>query len=292
MDEGNNKFGLDQKKLQFSLQSRPLSDREFRIISEMIYDLCRINLHLGKKELVQARLNKRLRKLGLDSYKDYLKYVENDESGQELTNMVDILSTNLTYFFRESDHFDYIKDNVFKKIDPTRDSKLRIWSAGCSSGEEAYTLAMVLREYVPGVDKMDALILASDISTRMLAVAREGIYRDVRFKDTPASLRNKYFELIESDEDGKVFRAKSELLRLVRFRYLNLMNEWPMQGKFDIIFCRNVMIYFDKKTQGELVNRFFEVLKPGGVFIVGHSESLTGITHRFRYVRPTIYIRD
>lgn len=290
--EDKGKFNLDQKKLQFTLQSRPLSDREFRIISEMIYDLCRINLHLGKKELVQARLNKRLRKLGLDSYKEYLKYVEDDESGQELTNMVDILSTNLTYFFRESDHFDYIKDNILKNIDPSRDRKFRIWSAGCSSGEEAYTLAMVLREAVSAIDRMDALILATDISTRMLAVAREGIYSDVRFKDTAVSLKNKYFQLIESDEDGKVYKAKNEILKLIRFKYLNLMNEWPMQGKFNIVFCRNVMIYFDKKTQGELVNRFYEKIQPGGVFIVGHSESLTGITHKFRYVRPTIYIRD
>lgn len=290
--EDKGTFNLDQKKLQFTLQSRPLSDREFRVISDMIYDLCRINLHLGKKELVQARLNKRLRKLGLDSYKDYLKYVEDDESGQELTNMVDILSTNLTYFFRESDHFDYIKNNVLKNIDPSRDRKLRIWSAGCSSGEEAYTLAMVLRESVPYVDKMDALILATDISTRMLAVAREGIYSDVRFKDTPAALKSKYFQLVNSDEDGKVYRARNEILRLVKFRYLNLMNDWPMHGKFDIVFCRNVMIYFDKKTQGELVNRFYEKIQSGGVFIVGHSESLTGVTHKFRYVRPTIYIKD
>jgi len=271
------------------LASRPLRDEDFKRISEMVYGLCRINLHDGKKALVQARLNKRLRQLGIDTYPEYLALVEGDQTGRELTYMIDTLTTNLTFFFREADHFDYLRDEVLKKIDPAKQSKLRFWSAGCSSGEEAYTMAMVAREAVSDIDRMDALILATDISTRVLAVAREGSYSEARFKDTPPEFRNKYFE--KDPRHPGFYRARPELAKLIRFRRLNLMEPWPMKQAFDVIFCRNVMIYFDKPTQNELVQRFFDALRPGGVFMVGHSESLTGIQHRFRYVRPTIYIK-
>ena len=271
------------------LASRPLSDRDFKRISDLVYGLCRINLHDGKKALVQARLNKRLRQLGIRSYPEYLEMVEADETGRELTHMIDTLTTNLTYFFREADHFDHLRDEVLNKVDPRTDQRLRIWSAGCSSGEEAYTLAMVAREAVPEIDRMDALILGTDISTRVLAVARQGAYSEARFKDTPPDMRRKYFEK-DPGQPG-FFRARQELLKLIRFRKLNLMDSWPMKQPFDVIFCRNVMIYFDKKTQNELVQRFFDALRPGGVFMVGHSESLTGIAHRFRYVRPTVYLK-
>lgn len=282
-------FNIAEPNVAHILASRPLADKDFKRISEMVYSLCRINLHDGKKALVQARLNKRLRQLGIDTYPEYLELVQSDDTKRELTYMIDTLTTNLTFFFRESDHFDYLRDEVLKKIDPGKDKKLRIWSAGCSSGEEAYTLAMVAREALPDLDRMDALILGTDISTRVLAVAREGSYPEVRFRDTPAPLRNKYFE---KDPARPGFcRAKSELARLIRFRKLNLMEPWPMKQPFDVIFCRNVMIYFDKQTQHELVQRYFDALRPGGVFMVGHSESLTGIQHRFRYARPTIYIK-
>ena len=271
------------------LASRPLSDKEFKRISEMVYSLCRINLHDGKKALVQARLNKRLRQLGIATYPEYLDLVESDETKRELTYMIDTLTTNLTFFFRESDHFDYLRDEILKKMDPRKDRKLRIWSAGCSSGEEAYTMAMVVREAIPDVNLMDALILATDISTRVLAVAREGTYSEARFRETPRDLRNKYFEK-DSIHKG-FYKARPEIESLIRFRKLNLMEPWPMKQPLDVIFCRNVMIYFDKQTQNELVQRFFDALRPGGVFMVGHSESLTGIKHRFRYVRPTVYIK-
>ena len=272
------------------LASRHLTDREFHKISAMMYDLCRLNLHEGKKALVQARLNKRLRMLGIDSYTEYLAYVKDEPTGRELVTLVNTLTTNLTYFFREKDHFDYLEKEVLAKLDARNASRLRIWSAGCSSGEEAYTMGMVLRETVPDVDRMNALILGTDISTGMLARARQGCYSLERFRDTPSALRDKYF-LRQLDRQEKIYQAKPELTRLIRFRYLNLMEPWPMHSGFDVIFCRNVMIYFDKETQRDLIRRFYDALNPGGVFMVGHSESLTGVHHDFRYVRPTIYIK-
>lgn len=278
----------DFQPLNNILASRLISDDEFRHISDMIYRLCRINLHDGKKALVQARLNKRLRKLGFETYSDYLRHVEQDASGRELTLLINTLTTNLTYFFREADHFDHLKNDICGKWRKDNVRRVRLWSAGCSSGEEAYTLAMVLREALPGIDRMDALILATDLSTGMVARARDGAYAMERFKDTPAGLRLKYFNRGKNGA-AEVYTAKPELAKLIRFRHLNLMEPWPMNGKFDVIMCRNVMIYFDKSTQNELVGRFYEALEPGGVFMVGHSESLTGIKHGFRYVRPTVY---
>lgn len=270
------------------LQSRPLSDREFKQISDRIYELSRINLHDGKKELVQARLNKRLRMLGMNSYKEYLKYVEEEPTGEELTAMVDVLTTNLTFFFREADHFEFLAEKLLKNINPAVNTKLRLWSAGCSSGEEPYTLAILLREHIPDLPRMDALILATDISTRVLARAEMGIYNESAFRATQKVYQTKYFSRFP-DRNGEQFKVSPDLKNLVRFRRLNLMAQWPFQGKFDVVFCRNVMIYFDKTTQMELVEKFYDVVAPGGYFMVGHSESLSGIKHCFKYIKPAIY---
>lgn len=276
--------------LEFILKSRSLPDAEFERISSMIYKLCGINLHIGKKELVQARLNKRLRQLGMDTYKEYLQFIEEDRSGDELTTMVDMLTTNLTYFFREPDHFDYLRDEVLKKFQSDRSARRRFWSAGCSSGEEAYTLAMTIRDNVPDVDLIDIKILATDISTRVLATAAAGVFNEQRFKDSSSPMINKYFT--RSSMNGEVnYKAKPELAKLIHFRKLNLMEDWPMPGLFDVIMCRNVMIYFDKQTQSRLVKRYYEKLKPGGVFMTGHSESLTGIDHSFKFIKPSVYVK-
>lgn len=272
--------------------ARPISDKEFKKISEFMYKHCRLNLHDGKKELVQTRLNKRLRLLGMDSYDSYLQYVESEPGGNELTIMVDSLTTNMTYFFRENDHFDYLKKEVFSKINGRNTTRFRVWSAGCSSGEEPYSLAIVMKECVQGLEFMDALILASDISTRVLQMGVTGEYSSESLKHTNPVLRNKYFDLCESADGRKKYRVKDSVKKLVRFRRLNLMDSWPIQGKFDVIFCRNVMIYFDKQTQQELLNRFYSALQPGGLFLVGHSESLSGIKSDFKYVGPMIYGKE
>ena len=265
-----------------------LTDTDFKRIRTMIYDLTRIKFDDGKKSLVQARLNKRLRALGLANYKQYLRLVEADQSGAELSNLVDSLTTNLTYFFREPDHFEYLGGDFLASH---TEKRLRIWSAGCASGEEAYTIAMVLRESMEDLDGRDVLILATDVSARVLQTAKNGIYSVDRFKDTPAELREKYFERV-SNPKIETYSAREELRKLIRFRRLNLMGTWPMKNPFDLIFCRNVMIYFDRPTQGELINRYHDALRPGGVLIVGHSESMTGIRHSFKKIQKTIYQRE
>jgi len=268
--------------------SYELKENEFKKISSIIYDTCRISLHNGKKELVQARLSKRLRKLGMLNFKKYLSFVESNR--EEFTIMVDYLSTNLTSFFREPQHFEFLKKEVFPFFITEKVKRLRIWSAGCSSGEEPYSLAILIKEYFENARSMDSLVLGTDISTRMLKAARDGVYTQSRLKNVPESVKTKHFVKLNNG-DMPLYRIKPEVQNLVRIRYLNLMDSWPMKGPFDVIFCRNVMIYFDKKTQNELINRFHGILKAGGILIVGHSESLAGIEHDFKYVRPTIYMK-
>lgn len=267
-----------------------ITEAQFEEISELVKRLAGINLHEGKKELVKARLAKRTRQLRLNNLEEYIAYVRNDTTGRELISMLDALSTNLTYFFRESQHFAYLRDHVLSKLIASGKKRLRIWSAGCSSGEEPYSIAMLLREHIPDLDRWDARILATDLSTRVLGMASRGEYSDERFKDTPKQYVHKYFDLVQS-KPSKIYRASEKLRGMIHFARLNLMESWPMKGPFDVIFCRNVMIYFDKPTQNRLVNRYYDLLADGGMLFLGHSESLTGTQHRFRYVQPATYAR-
>jgi len=269
-----------------------LTDAEFRKISRMVKDLCGINLHEGKKQLVEARLNKRLRQLGMHSYSQYLKYVNAEPNGVELTAMLDALSTNLTSFFRAREHLDYFAHRLRSIPAATGKSprKLRIWSAGCSTGEEPYSIALTVLESIPCPEAWDIKILATDISTRALSIAQEATYAHERIKAIPGQMRAKYFDCVQVRPD-RVYRVRDSVRSLVQFARLNLMDPWPMRGPFDAIFCRNVMIYFDKPTQARLINRFWEILSPGAMLFIGHSESLTGVRHRFRYVQPSVYER-
>lgn len=276
------------------LQSAELTEAQFNEISELVKSLCGINLHDGKKELVKARLNKRLRELQLGSFGEYIEYVRNDASGAELTAMLDALSTNLTSFFREADHFEHLAKEVIPRVVSNAEEagrRLRIWSAGCSSGEEPYSIAITVCERIPDLGRWDAMVLATDISTRMVTRAKLGIYKDDRIKAISPQLRAKYLQCIEARPE-RTYRVNDSLQAIVHFARLNLMDAWPMRGPFNAIFCRNVMIYFDKPTQGRLIERFWDLLGPGGTLFIGHSESLTGVRHRFRYVRPTVYERS
>lgn len=275
------------------LQQALLSDEQFETISTVVHRLCGINLHPGKKELVKARLTKRLRKLGLADFEDYIEYVRSDSSGDELTNMLDALCTNLTHFFREQQHFDHLIDKVLPELaarNEQNEGKLRFWSAGCASGEEAYSIAITVSEHLAKAAIWDVGILATDLSTHAIGLARNGVYTDKCLKTVPPHLQAKYFDTVKVDQ-GRCYRVKDSVRGMMHFSRLNLMDSWPMQGEFDVIFCRNVMIYFDKATQAELVQRFWRLLRPGGTLFTGHSESLTGIRHNFRYVQPTIYRR-
>lgn len=264
-----------------------LSQKNFAKIAEAVYRLSGINLLEGKEELIKVRLSKRLRVLGLENFEDYVALVERDE--EEFAVMIDSLTTNKTSFFREKQHFDYLREFLLPELRATP-HRLRIWSAGCSSGEEAYTMAITLKEDIPNIERLDARILATDISMRMITRVREATYDEDTLRDVSPALLKKYFVAAPS-KASRSYRVCDAVRALVHPAKLNLMDTWPMRSSFDFIFCRNVMIYFDKATQETLVRRFGEVLKPGGHLFVGHSESLTGLSHSFQYVKPAIYMK-
>jgi chemotaxis protein methyltransferase CheR len=278
-----------------AVQDVALSDADFRKVSELVYEHCGINLHAGKKELVRARLAKRLREGRFRTFGEYIQHVLDDRTGQEFSALVDSLSTNLTKFFRENQHFEYVRTQLLPGIIASKQrsgvSRIRAWSAGCSSGEEPYSIAITLLEGIQGKGRWDVKVLATDVSTRILEKAKKGLYEKDRIDPIPLPLRNRY--LTRRREGTKeVYEVGPALREHIIFRYLNLMEDWPIKGPLDFIFCRNVMIYFDKPTQERLVNRFHELLGPGGVLFTGHSESLTGIEHAFKYVQPTIYLKS
>ena len=269
--------------------------RDFEALCSLVHEMAGINLHQGKQELVRARLSKRMRSLHLYDLSEYLQYVEEDKTQAELITMLDTLSTNLTSFFREKKHFEFVKNVVIPEIvsraGRTGSYPLRVWSAGCSTGEEPYTLAICLLEHLPDKRRFDPKILATDISTRVLDTATRGFYPEERLQNIPTAMRHRYFRAIKSD-GHKICEISNKAKSIVRFKRLNLMDAWTMRGVFDFIFCRNTMIYFDKPTQARLVDRFHDSLKSGGYLIVGHSESLTGTGHRFKYKQPTIFKKN
>lgn len=287
VNENSNAFSFTPPRL---FADYSLGDTEYKIITTLLYNCCRINLDGRKKEMVQSRLNKRLRELDFTNYKQYISYVMSDKTGRELTTMVDLLTTNLTYFFREPKHFDYMREEILPKIDIFNLNNYRIWSAGSSSGEEAYTIATVMKDFFPNTLIRKPIILATDISHRMLDRGIAGKYNEEKLKTVPVATLNNHFYKRDNDEEGKaIYKVKSNIASMVRFCYMNLVDKWPIKGSFDIIFCRNVMIYFDKRTQMELISRYYNALKPGGTFIIGHSESLSGLSQQFQYVQPSIY---
>jgi len=267
-----------------------LRDVDFEKISRFVYDLCGINLHEGKKELVKARLGKRLREGKFMSFSEYYHYVTTSDGSDELIAMIDSLSTNLTSFFREVEHFRKFHEIIPEMMGVSHNGhvpKLRIWSAGCSTGEEPYSIAMTLREMYSG-SEMSIKIVGTDISTRVLNTAINGIYPIEKVGKVSSALLKKYFQIGQGNWNG-YYRIKKELKDMIEFRRLNLMEDIPYKDPFDIIFCRNVMIYFDKKTQGNMVSKFYQCLKDGGYLFIGRSESLTGLKHQFNYMEPSVY---
>jgi chemotaxis protein methyltransferase CheR len=278
------------------IQNFVLTERDFRKISKLVYKHCGINLHDDKKELVRARLAKRLRKGNFKSFSDYMKHVLADKTGKEFSILIDSLSTNVTSFFREGQHFEFLQKRflplLLEQKRKSRNFRIRAWSAGCSSGEEVYSMAITLLDAVQGQGRWDIKVLGTDISTSMLETAQMGVYDKQRVAPVSPMQRQKYL-LPSHISKQRVFEVSKSLRDVVIFEYLNLMEDWPINPPrgVDFIFCRNVMIYFDKTTQAQLVNRFWNLLAPGGVLFTGHSESLTGIEHKFKYIQPTIYAK-
>jgi chemotaxis protein methyltransferase CheR len=267
------------------------TETDFANICRLVYDQSGINLQEGKQELVKARLGKRIRNGNFRSFREYFDFVVNDSSGEELVQLLDSISTNFTHFFRENQHFDYLRTELipFLRAGKGRNKrKIRVWSAGCSTGEEPYTIAITLLEAKGTQSGWEPEILATDISTRVLSNAESGIYSSQKIQALSREILKKYF--LRGENRWRDFvKVKPEVKRVVTFRRFNLMESLSETEPFDCIFCRNVMIYFDKETRNALIQRFYNHLEKDGVLFIGHSESLTGMKHSFQYVRPAIY---
>ena len=261
---------------------RPLAREEFEQFRQLAHSTFGLDLKPGKEELVTARLRRLVRSSGFDSYRDYYRHILQDRTGEALAAMIDALTTNHTSFFREPDHFDFLRQTILPAL-AGRDS-IEIWSAACSTGEEVWTLACLLNEARPG---KSIRIYGSDISRRALRSAAQGCYSADRCQGIPASWLSRYFAAENGPE--KQYRIIPLLRSQVTFRRLNLLEPYGWSRSFPVIFCRNVMIYFDSATQERVVRQLAECLEPGGYLLVGHAESLTRVAHRLEYVRPAVY---
>jgi chemotaxis protein methyltransferase CheR len=268
------------REFEFSIQ-------DFRALAAIAHAYAGIALSDGKQNLVYGRLTRRLRLLGLASFRDYRAYLQSPDGDSELEPFINAISTNLTRFFREPHHFDHLRQHVALPFAAKPDARLRLWSAGCSTGEEAYTLAAVLAREAPDIARRDARILATDIDTDVLSRAAAGEYPAAALDDAPPAYRAQF----GVPEAAVAVRMPESLRGVIRFRRLNLMEPWPFTGLFDAVLCRNVMIYFDAPTKAALIDRFAAQLKPGGWLCIGHSESLQRAHPLLEPAGRTIYRR-
>lgn len=268
-----------------------ISDQEFGLLRRLVYDNFGINLTDQKRSLVVGRLHQLLRSHGFKTFKDYYDFLVRDRSHANLTELINRISTNYSFFYREKAHFDFFTQTALPDITNRLTSRgsndVRIWTAGCSTGEEPYMLVMLMHEYFGNqYGRWDAGILATDISDRALTFAQQGLYPDDRVKQVPPMLRNRYFA---QQQNGEV-AVKDQIKREVTFRRLNLMNpQFPFKKPFQMIFCRNVMIYFDKETRDNLVRKFHAMTESGGFLFIGHSETLGRDQSLYRYIMPATY---
>jgi chemotaxis protein methyltransferase CheR len=275
------------------MHSPVLTDKDYTRIADLIYQHSRIHLGSNKRELVASRLGKRLRATGCESYTEYCDLISGLDGAEEINNLVDAISTNHTFFFRERKHFDFLEQTVFSDFqkDPTfrGDGCFRCWSAAASTGEEPYSIAIVLAMHGDKNPGFRWEMECSDISSTALDAAMEGIYPDARLDDVPIEMKKRFFQRGVGSQVGR-YRVKAELRNRMTWHLMNLFQDvYPFDKKFHVIFCRNVMIYFDKASQELLVQRMARLLKPGGYLKVGHSESLAGINHSLQTVRPAVY---
>ena len=271
-----------------------LSDKEFELFRGLIYKTSGINLTSSKKELVKARLSKRLTKTGIGSFEQYYKFVtRHDKNGEELVHLLDSISTNKTDFFREAKHFDFLNTkllpDLIQKKEKVKNKTIRVWCAASSSGEEPYTLAITILNHINPNDGWNIKILATDISTKILQRAIRGIYTIDSLKGISPAIVSAHFKRVVIDKLN-CFQAKDHLKKTITFRRFNLMTpSFPFRNPFDFIFCRNVMIYFDTETQHKLILKFYNCLPKDGYLFIGHSETLARKTHGFKYTQPAVY---
>lgn len=261
------------------------SEQEFRFLADLANKRTGIVLAEHKKDMVYSRLVRRLRALKLGTFAEYCELVQNDDTGEEIGNLINAITTNLTSFFREGHHFEHLSDNVLTPlVTQGAPKKLRIWSAGCSAGMEPYSIAMTVKGTLKDLPRWDARILATDIDTNMLKTGMEGEYAMEQYDNIPAAYRG---DVLKTKNDR--IRMHDSLKGLIAFKPLNLLEHWPMQGPFDAVFCRNVVIYFDKPTQAKLFNRMADLIKPDGWLYIGHSENLFKVCDRFELIGRTTY---
>jgi chemotaxis protein methyltransferase CheR len=267
---------------------KELTESQFNRFRGVVYQESGIKLSESKRALMQARLMKRMRELRISGYEDYYNFLV-DNYQEEVVNLINCITTNKTDYFREPKHFQFLTEVVLPEFDRMKKKDIRIWSAGCSTGEEPYSIAITLMEYFRGRAMPEVRILATDIDTQVLAKGSAGVYKAEILEAVDADLARKYFLRGRGEYEGS-FMVKDSLKKLVYFRRLNLLNEsYPMSRKFDVIFCRNVIIYFDRESQKRLFERFYRYLDGDGYLFVGHSETLTGVTDKFYFVKNTIY---
>lgn len=273
---------------------RPVSDDEFALFQKLIYREAGIHLVPAKKALLEARLTRRLRDLGLSSFEAYYRHILQVDHSDELIVLLDRIATNETHFFREPKQFDFLENEVFPAWKERNRSAggsrhIRVWSAACSSGEEPYSLAMMLLDHFPPVSGWAFEILATDLSTRALGTGATGVWPISKASEIPQDYLKKYMLKGIGEQSGNM-KAGAELRSMVRFERLNLNDDdYPVGQNIDLIFCRNVLIYFDARSRARVIERLVDHLAPNGFLFVGHAESLTGVTTRVRYVVPTIY---
>jgi chemotaxis protein methyltransferase CheR len=277
-----------------SWHSATLADGDYQFLCRLVYERSRINLGPDKRVFLTSRLSRRLQDLQLDAYGEYCALLRSPAGAEELQVLIDCISTNHTHFFRERQHFDFLRDKfipAWRADPPARGGTLRVWSAAGSTGEEPYSLAIHLAEHLSPPEKGAWRIDASDISTRVLATARQGVYDLERLKGVSAEQLRRHFQKGDGEWDGH-FRVKAALRSQMQFHHLNLLEPpYPFLQPFHLVVCRNVMIYFDRPTQEALVAHLAERLVPGGHLFVGHSESLSGIRHPLKLVQPAVYLK-
>ncbi len=268
----------------------PMTDNDFKRLSAFIERELGIKMPPAKRVMLESRLSRRLRQHRFTDYGSYVDYVfSEDGTRTELIHMIDAVTTNKTDFFREADHFDFLINQWLPEVRPSGGDEFKIWSAGCSTGEEPYTMAMVLEEYRRAVPAFKWSILATDISTKVLDHATEAIYEEEKVAEVPLDYKKRYL-LRSKDRAKRVIRIKPELRSKIRFNRLNFMDDdFGIRERFDVVFCRNVIIYFDRPTQEKLIRKFYDLIIPGGLLFLGHSETLTGMDIQLRSIAPTVY---
>jgi len=277
-----------------SIFSQQLSSKDFKVLKDFIEDSCGIKLSETKKNMVEGRLRKRIKVLGMNNYADYLDYVFNeDHDDVEKVHLIDVITTNKTDFFREPNHFTLLENNILPQLAQVHGigvtSPLNVWSSASSTGEEPYTIAMVLSEFYGTAGKFT--VYATDINTSVLATGQKAIYTEDKAKDIPFEYKKKYM-MRSKDRTQKLVRFRPEIRQKVKFGRNNLKEDkYILPGKMDIVFCRNVIIYFDPPTQESMLQKICSYLKPGGFLFMGHSESVHGMSLPIKNYAPTVYIR-